>query len=694
MDKKSLIGIVVIGVIFGSFMIYNNYKNKDEVEAAIADGSLKAAQDSIKEITASTIKEEPLKVETPVSTIPANLVLRKDSLGSIVKDELNRPIYADTVTGRDTVLLAAPTDAASVNNAKLKERFGALAPFAISGDSTDKKLTYLENDKIKVTLSNYGGNVVGASLLGYKSYDDFASSEFSQATATDEVELFNEKGTKNGLSFQYNGRNVSTTDMKFKLVEESSTKLVYRLEPSTGSYLDFIYKLEAGKNHVDFSIAFQGMSTAIPAESVMLQSETNLLRTERLMKEQRRIATFFYKGKDDKYDYLSESSSDDENEFDTDLEWVSFKQSYFSTFWIPETPFKKAKSNLEVYVYDEEVASDAYGNENYIKKFKADLNLGVTSTENSTSNITWFFGPNDYDLLSSYDNDAEDVINLGWGLFRWVNIYAIQPLFNWLSGTGMAVGLAIFLLTLIVKLALSPVNFKMYTSSAKMKILKPEMEAITAKYPDKADAMKKQQETMALQKESGASPLAGCVPMLIQMPILFAVFRFFPSTFELRQKSFLWAEDLSSFDSIASWTTEIPLLSSFYGNHVSLFTLLMAITTLFYTHLNSGQMQQPQQEGMPNMKVIMYFFPIMMIFFFNSYSSGLSYYYFISTLMSIGIMYGIKAWFVDEKKIRAKMDAKKELAAAGGGKKKSGFADRLEKMQQAQQDKLKNQKKK
>jgi YidC/Oxa1 family membrane protein insertase len=235
-----------------------------------------------------------------------------------------------------------------------------------------------------------------------------------------------------------------------------------------------------------------------------------------------------------------------------------------------------------------------------------------------------------------------------------------------------------------------PIQWKMYLSSAKMRILKPEVDELNSKYPNKEDAMKKQMEMMTLYRESGANPLAGCVPMLIQMPILLAVFRFFPAAFELRQQSFLWAEDLSSYDSILDFGFYIwP-----YGDHVSLFTLLMAGTTLIYTVMNSGNMQQPQQPGMPNMKVIMYIFPIMMIFFFNNYSSGLSYYYFISTLISILLMVLIKYFFVDEDKLKAKMAARKAASASGGKeKKKSKFQERLEQMQKAQMEQMKNRKK-
>ena len=264
-------------------------------------------------------------------------------------------------------------------------------------------------------------------------------------------------------------------------------------------------------------------------------------------------------------------------------------------------------------------------------------------------------------------------------------------MFNVLKSTGVGIGIAILLLTLIIKFALMPIQWKMYTSSAKMRILKPEIDELNAKYPEKDDAMKKQMEMMTLYRESGASPLSGCVPMLIQMPILLAVFRFFPSTFDLRQKGFLWAEDLSSYDSIYDFGFNVWM----YGDHISLFTLLMAGTTLIYTAINSGNMQQPQQPGMPNMKIIMYFFPIMMIFFFNNYSSGLSYYYFISTLTSIIIMILIKNFFVDEEKLKAKMAARKAASSADPkkGKTKSKFQERLEQMQKAQQEQAKKRKK-
>ncbi len=408
--------------------------------------------------------------------------------------------------------------------------------------------------------------------------------------------------------------------------------------------------------------------------------QTAYKKTERLFSEQRRVSTVCYKYQDEGFSYLSEMG-DDDIEAEDKLEWVAYKQSYFSSILNPKTPFLKEGTKLVTKNF-----SDTEKRKNtHLKDYSSDLTLNVPKSDDATVEFDWFFGPNDYEELKSYGEGYDDVLNFGWGLFRWINVYAVQPLFNGLLGTGLGIGLAIFLLTLILKLFLMPVQWKMYVSSAKMKILKPEIEELNKKFPDKADAMKKQTEMMSLYKESGASPLAGCLPMLIQMPILLAVFRFFPSAFELRQRNFLWAEDLSSYDSILELGMSIP----FYGDHVSLFTLLMAGTTLVYTFVNSGQMSTPQQPGMPNMKIIMYLFPIMMIFFFNNYSSGLSYYYFISTLFSIVIALAIKKFFVDEDKLKGKMAARKVTVNSKGKKSKSKFQERLEQMQKAQQDKMK-----
>jgi YidC/Oxa1 family membrane protein insertase len=408
------------------------------------------------------------------------------------------------------------------------------------------------------------------------------------------------------------------------------------------------------------------------------------LQTEKLLSEQRRVSTICYDENEEGFDYLSETSEDDKS-FENEVNWIAYKQSYFSSFLKPKSSFQKKGTAIKVTTYDEGSAKDT----THIKDFISNLTLNLDKNSNNTASFSWYFGPNDYEILNEYDADYDNVLNFGWGLFRWINIYAVQPVFNFLLSLGLGLGLAIFLLTFLIKMALMPVQWKMFVSSVKMRILKPKTEAINAKFPNKDDAMKKQMEMMNLYKQSGASPLSGCLPMLIQMPILLAVFRFFPSSFGLRQQSFLWADDLSSYDSILDFGFSIPL----YGDHISLFTLLMSATTVAYTFMNSGNVQQPTQPGMPNMKVLMYLLPVMMIFFFNNYASGLSYYYFISTLFSILIMFMIKRFFVDEEKLKQKMENMATTAAASGPKKKSRFQERLEEMQKKQQEALKNKKK-
>jgi YidC/Oxa1 family membrane protein insertase len=428
---------------------------------------------------------------------------------------------------------------------------------------------------------------------------------------------------------------------------------------------------------MDFEVKLKGFAGKVNPKNVMLNWNADLKKSERLLNAQRLVSTVCFKYKNEDHDWLSEAT-DDEEKMEQTVEWIAFKQSYFSSIMKPVAGFDKAGSSLKIKKFSE--TEDR--NHSHIKRYEASMNLAFANTGDASAKINWFFGPNDYEVLKSYNSNYEDIINYGWGLFRWINIYAIQPLFNLLAGSGLGFGIVILLVTLIIKLFLMPIQWKMYVSSAKMRILKPEIDELNAKFPNKEDAMKKQMEMMSLYRTSGASPLAGCVPMLIQMPILLAVFRFFPAAFELRQKPFLWAEDLSSYDSVYDFGTYLPL----YGDHISLFTLLMAVTTLVYTYVNSGNMQQPTQPGMPNMKVIMYIFPFMMIFFFNNYSSGLSYYYFISTLISILIMLAIKQFFVDEDKLKEKMAARKAAATSGnsGVKKKSKFQERLEQMQKAQ----------
>lgn len=538
----------------------------------------------------------------------------------------------------------------------------------------------LESDKLIVEVSTKGAVLSSVRLKEFESYTNYVKYD-GKITP---VYLFRRDDNVNELVFNVNGKKYTTGNKAFEIVEKTADKLVLKHSVEKGS-VEFTYNLKDGYN-LDYSVAVKDLDGVVQPNSVMFNWKTNMQHTERLLTEQRRVSTVCFQTADGQLDYLNEMS-DDNMALELDANWLAFKQSYFSSILHPEDGFKAKGSKVSIKNFkagDEEYFS-------HIKTYKATMNLGLNSTKDGLVKFNWFFGPNDYDVLASYDAGYDDLLNWGWGIFRWINLYAVQPLFDWLIDSGISAGLTILLLTLILKIILMPIQWKMFVSSAKMRILKPEIDAINAKYPNKEDAMKKQMDMMTLYRESGASPLSGCVPMLFQMPILLAVFRFFPASFDLRQRSFLWAEDLSSYDSIFDFGFYIPV----YGDHISLFTLLMSATTLVYTYLNSSNVAQQQQPGMPNMKVIMYIFPIMMIFFFNNYSAGLSYYYFISTLMTILLMFAIKRFFVDEAKLKEKMAAMRVKSSdkAKNPKKKSGFMQRLEEMQRQQQEQMKNKKK-
>ena len=611
MDKKSIIGLVLIGLILSVFTIVNQptpeEKAKFAKEASKTDAKAhnKAKVENVKEVKSSKNANVQAKHVNP-------LVIEK---GELVR---------------------------------------------------------LENEKLIVDFSTQGGKVAAVYLKEFQSYKDFAAKKSKKVP----LKLFQDGDASNELVFPINGKDFRTGKLAFEVKKQTKTSIILAVSPNEGQSIEYVYKLNKNAYDLDYTVNLKGFEGKVTPQNIELKWKTAFRKTERLFKSQRMVSTVCFNYEKKGLDYLSETA-DDFQEAEENIEWVAFKQSYFSSILSPEEGFGKSGSKFNVKTYketDEKIYS-------HLKDYTATVNLNVKNAGNASVKMNWYFGPNDFKVLKSYDKGYDDIINFGWGLFRWINMYAVEPIFSLFTNAGVGIGVAILLLTLVLKLILMPIQWKMYVSSAKMRILKPEIDELNAKFPEKEDAMKKQVEMMALYRESGASPLAGCIPMLIQMPILLAVFRFFPAAFEMRQQPFLWAEDLSSFDSI--WDFGVSIWP--YGDHMSLFTLLMAATTLVYTYLNSGNVQQPQQPGMPNMKVIMYIFPVMMIFIFNDYSAGLSYYYFISTLISILLMVAIKQFFVDEEKLKAKMAAKK-LEKSTTVKKKSKFQERLEQMQKLQQE--------
>ena len=649
MDKNTILGLGLIGAILVTFTLINKPKEPTKEELAKQKKEIKAAINNANE------KETAKVVAKSEEKIAKILVPKLDKNKVQFKDENGALIFTNTLTKKDTAITEV---------AKEKEETNQI----VKGE-----IIRLETNKLAFDFSTKGGILAAVYLKEYQSYTDFASKNKKWIP----LKLFGENDAVNELSFPLDGKQFATGNQLFTVVDSSKTGITFELKRENEQVIQFVYSLKPNAYDMDFEVKLKGFAGKVNPKNVMLNWNADLKKSERLLNAQRLVSTVCFKYKNEEQDWLSEAS-DDEEKMEQAVEWIAFKQSYFSSIMKPIAGFDKTGSTLKIKKFSE--TEDR--NHSHIKRYEASMNLAFANTGDASAKINWFFGPNDYEVLKSYDSNYEDIINYGWGLFRWINIYAIQPLFNLLAGSGWGFGIVILLVTLIIKLFLMPIQWKMYVSSAKMRILKPEVDELNAKFPNKEDAMKKQMEMMSLYRTSGASPLAGCVPMLIQMPILLAVFRFFPAAFELRQQPFLWAEDLSSYDSVYNFGTYLPL----YGDHISLFTLLMAATTLVYTYVNSGNMQQPTQPGMPNMKVIMYIFPFMMIFFFNNYSSGLSYYYFISTLISILIMVAIKQFFVDEDKLKEKMSARKAAASTGNSavKKKSKFQERLEQMQKAQ----------
>ena len=655
MDKKSITGLILIA---GILIIFAMFGPKPEKAEESDENQTEETTDDQEEVDSDN-QEELAQNDN------FNLVPKLNEDGDQIIDSVLGAAYTDTITNLDTFIV--------INSSTNEETMTAPEDIVEEEDEEPAGLDYtetvtrLENDLLIVDFTNVGGQIKNVFFKEYVTYEDYV------AEKANPLQLFDSSSTY-GLIYPSGSKIINTDKLNFKLVSQSESEITFESNRK-GKTVGFTYKLKKGKYDIDYNVYFKGFSDADVA-ATMFESDFKLLATEKHFPTEQRNSVIFWQYEEDSYDYIH---MEDEYDLEENIEWIAFRQSFFTAILSNKTGFSPKNSVVEIMDLADEDQTK------YTKRFKSHVNLGATNATN-TVELNWYLGPVDYDILASYDSGIEDVVELGPGLFRWINKYFMHPLFSGILGLGVGVGLAILLLTIVVKLILSPVNYKMYKSSAMMKVLKPEIEKITEKFPKKEDAMKKQQATMALYRETGVSPLAGCVPMLIQMPILFAIFRLFPASIELRQKGFLWAEDLSSYDSPIQLGFEIP----FYGAHVSIFTLLMAITTLVYTHYNSSNMQQPTQAGMPNMKYIMYFFPFMMIFFFNSYSSGLSFYYFISTLMTIGIMFAIKKFFIDEEKLLAKIEEKKTNPKKKG---KSKFQERLAEAQRIQQEKQKNRKK-
>jgi len=406
-----------------------------------------------------------------------------------------------------------------------------------------------------------------------------------------------------------------------------NTIVSMKLKVSESKFLEYRYELKPNDYMIDFSVRSQGLSNIInSSQAIALDWKLKTYRHAKSLSYENRYTELVYEHDGGKDDYLGQKEFAEDTE--EDVTYLAFKQHFFTSVLLADEPFKTAELKSQNLVQNEAVDTV------FTKTFQAKLPLLLKGGELNKS-MDWYFGPSDYKVLKAYDRNLDEIVPLGWGIFGWINRFVFIPFFGFLAGF-LPYGIAIIVMTISIKLIMSFVQYKQFLSQAKMKILKPELDAIREKHKD--NKMKAQQETMALQTKAGASPMAGCLPALIQLPVFYALFQFFPSAFDLRQKSFLWVKDLSSYDVIA----ELPFSIPFYGDHVSLFPILASVAIFFYMQLTTGQNvnTQPQQEGMPDMakmmKYMMYFSPLMMLVFFNNYASGLSLYYFISNLISIG----------------------------------------------------------
>ena len=580
-----------------------------------------------------------------------------------------------TDTTKSSEIITQATDSLSL--VKAQGQLGVFAYSATLPSVQEDGETVLENDLLKLIISNKGGQIKEALLKNYVTYDSLPLYMIKDNNATFNINF----GTSDN-------RTLNTKDLFFEptLTKSSGNQVLsMKLKVSEGNFLEYRYVMKPTEYMVDFTVRSQGLSASLDANKpVTLDYSLEAFRKEKSISYENQQTEMYYEKEDEKIDYLSIGDEDDAEE--SDVNWVAYKQHFFSSILISEQAFSSAKLESKTLSIDEDVDTT------FTKAFYLKAPLALQAGE-LNYNMNWYIGPNDYQILKKYDRNIKEIVNLGWGIFGYLNRWIFIPVFNLLQLFIGNYGLIIILLTIVVRIIMSPLVYKSYLSSAKMKVLKPEMEEINKRLPGKENAMKRQQETMALQSKAGVSPLAGCIPALLQMPVFFALFRFFPSNIDLRQQGFLWADDLSAYDSIYELPFRIPM----YGSHISLFPILASLAIFFYMKMSQDQqmgMQQPQQEGMPDMqkmmKMMMYLSPVMMLVFFNMYASSLSLYYFVSNLLTVAIMLVIKHYIIDEDKIHAKIQENKLKP-----KKEGKFRQRLNQaMSQAQEQQAQQKKKK
>lgn len=693
MDKNNLLGLLLMGAIIFGFM-YINQPSEEEIAAA-KKAQIEAIQNE------NSKKDEIVTVDTLTANHVSKLTAMVKAAGAIEADgtyslstkSVNLRCDSTKITGTVNVNNTA-VDVTKILANRLEELPKSVAQAAVDtliatidrydsyGNfakymSGDNETLSLENDVMKVDFSSKGGKISKVTL---KRYDTYVGGD------TSNVVPYNGATDYYSFTLPAGAGYIETRELNFEAVAENDSTVLMKLNLDGNAMWGIRYTLAKGESYIVKMDIVQDKIENVFASNmsdITMSWHQKMARNEKGKTFEERNSTIYYKYVGDDPDYLTENG-DQSEELEQELKWISFKNQFFSSVLVPNTSIKRASVSTK----------DIKDQPGYLKVLDVkDAIISYSTKNDNPASFDMIFTPNLYPLLSSYDDQVkteEDLeltrlIPLGWGLFRWINTYLIIPVFTFLGGFISNYGIIILILTIFVKLILFPFTYKSYVSQAKMRVLAPEIKEINDKYPKPEDAMVKQQKTMELYSKAGASPFSGCLPMLLQMPILIAMFTFFPSCIELRGQSFLWATDLSAPDAIFSWTTQIPFISKYFGNHVSLFCLLMTATNIIYTHIN--MQNQPGGASMPGMKWMMYLMPVMFLFFFNDYASGLSYYYFLSLLITIIQTYSFR-FIIDEQKVRAEM-----LANAKKPRKKSGFMARLEEAQRKQQAMLREQQK-
>jgi len=622
MDRNTIVGILLIMVILIGYSMLTK-PSREEMEEA------KRRQDSLELVLQQQEQQKLQEQQVSESTTTTPVISGEDKLGESNND--------------------------SISWEKEKSAYGV---FAAARKGQEKIIT-LENELLRLNITTLGARPYNVLLKEYKNYDG------------DPLVLFTGDSTQLRLNFFAQNRSIATDELYFEpsvqeqaiLVSEASGEktVSFKVNIDQGKYLEYVYTIYPNSYMVDFKINMIGLENIIArnANSLDLYWEMYTPSHERGRDNENQYSSIYYKFFQDEVDKFNSRSKKElvEESISTRLRWIAFKQHFFSAVLISDNYFSNAYMKYETLPET---------NKDYLKKFVAEIGMPYQAENTQQYDMAFYFGPNHFNTLKKFDDlELQQLVELGGWIIRWINRFVIIPLFNWLNNFIGNYGIIILILTLIIKMTLFPLTFKSYLSQAKMRVLKPQIDEINAKIP-KDKAMERQQATMALYKRAGVNPMGGCLPMLLQFPFLIAMFRFFPSSIELRQESFLWAEDLSTYDSIL----DLPFTIPFYGDHVSLFTLLMTISTIATMKINNQVASSSTQ--MPGMKTMMYIMPVMFMFILNSFSAGLTYYYFLANLITFG-QNAIFKRYVDEDKILKKLNENKKKP-----QKKSGFQKRLE----------------